>query len=123
MTPDVALKLASLEKRLFQQEQLIAGLRYESECIKQQYSALEEDHKLLVKDHCLLSDDFLEARKKLLGYLEGHREEIRELAVLSGNTAAVVFPKLDAAWQEIDRVLKVKPRQEWLPRSKEKPSG
>jgi len=110
MTPDVAAKIAALEARLQQQETEANALRYEHECVKAELSALRTRHDTLMNDHCLLVDDFFEAREKIFGYLEGHRDEIKELAVLAGNSANALFPKLDDAWQEIDRILGLTPK-------------
>jgi hypothetical protein len=117
MTPDVASKIAALEARLSQQETLLRSLRYENECVKKElgylrtdHEGLKKDHKALIKDHCLLSDDFLESRNKVMGCLEDHRDEIKELAIVAGNTANVVFPKLDDAFQEIYRAIGLAPK-------------
>jgi hypothetical protein len=107
MTED---RIRRLEARLNEQEMLIRGVRYENECLKTQVSHLLSRHEALTKDHMHLVDKVIETRQKSFEFLNDHNNAIKQLAVLAGNSAKTLFPKLSAAFEEIDEKLGLKPK-------------
>jgi hypothetical protein len=105
MSPEFAARLALLEKRTNELEITLRSVRYELECSKSEARSSDASFRELVKDYGILVDDYLASKKKLVGILNDHHAEIKSLAVLAGNSANAIFPKLDEAFQEIDRVL------------------
>jgi chromosome segregation ATPase len=105
-------RLHEQEARLGEQETVIRGLLYENECVKKQVNHLLSRHETLAQDHVLLAKSYFDAKKRIVEFLNDHNNAIKQLAVLAGNSAKTLFPKLSAAFEEIDEKLGLKPKSD-----------
>jgi hypothetical protein len=98
MSYELSAKIASLEMRHRQHDEELRLQRQELIGAANAFAALSEDHQNLVQE-------FQESRDKVSAILAEHREELKDLAVLVGNSASMLFPKMEEAFQEIDKAL------------------
>lgn len=114
--------LAALQRRITQLEANDQALGTELAQLRQQFDALNIEHNDLIEDHGLLSKDFIAISEKHRSWIDKLCDQIQELAVLAGGTAAHVFPNLGPALDEIEQKLGLEMDSE--PRSlPKKPSG
>jgi hypothetical protein len=110
-----------LERRVYALEILFRSIEHENKVLKGKYEKLLARHDSLAKDHGALVTSYIDSKKKTIGFLNDHNAEIKRLSVLAGNTAGVVFPKLDEAFREIDRKLGITAAKSALPPKKRNP--
>lgn len=55
-------------------------------------------------------DDYITSKKKLIDIMNEHDDDIKELAVIAGNSANMIFPKLVDAFEEINHALGLRPK-------------